>query len=100
MNPWAAAKNRRIKHLLVSLAEREQCEIEQDEGQDPAIVTLFHPELPLLRAHVFLHGQPEGTYGLFLEFPHPIPGVVDSRDGLPLQQLLELLQVHFSTPPG
>ena len=99
MNPWAASKDRRLKRLLVPLASQALCELEPDAGTDPAFVTLFHPELPRLRAHVFLHGQPEDTYGLFLEFPHPIPGIPESRDALPLPRLLELLQVHFDMPP-
>ena len=101
MNPWATAKDRRLKRLLVPLSAQlaGQCELETDTGQDPAFVTLFHPELPRLRAHVFLHGQPEDTYGLFLEFPHPIAGVPEAKDALPLSHLLELLQVHFDMPP-
>lgn len=66
-----------------------------DAGNDPHIVTLRHSELDKLRAHIYVHGQRAGTYGIFLEYPHPVPGIMDSEENLPLPRLLESLSIHF-----
>ncbi|WP_374342249.1 hypothetical protein [Azonexus sp.] len=72
------------------------CTIAPDDGADPRIVTLRHAEIDRLRAHIFLHGQRPGTYGLFLEYPHPVPGVPDTEENLPLQKALASLALHFA----
>ena len=59
------------------------------------MVTLRHAELERLRAHVFLHGQKPGTYGVFFEYPHPVPGILESEENLSLQRLLSSLALHF-----
>lgn len=96
-NPWASPKSREIRRLLVSLdAEVAQaCDIVPDDGADPCIVTLRHTELETLRAHVYLHGQRAGTYGVFYEYPHPVPGVLESEENLPLPKALASLAMHF-----
>lgn len=96
-NPWSLPKDRALRRLLVSLSERaaEACDIAPDDGQDPCIVTLRHPELDKLRAHVFLHGQQPGTYGLFYEYPHPVPGILETEENLPLPKALASLSLHF-----
>lgn len=96
-NPWAAPKSREIRRLLVSLDAQvaEACDIEADDGRDPRIVTLRHTELKNLRAHVYLHGQRPGTYGIFFEYPHPVPGILESEENLPLPDVLASLALHF-----
>ncbi len=96
-NPWAAPKSREIRRLLVSLDQRvaEACDIVPDDGADPHIVTLCHNELAALRAHVYQHGQRAGTYGIFYEFPHPVPGILESEENLPLPKVLANLAMHF-----
>lgn len=97
VNPWASPKSREIRRVLVSLDERvaQACDVVADEGADPHIVTLRHTELDKLRAHIYLHGQKAGTYGIFLEYPHPVPGILESKENLPLTRLLESLAIHF-----
>jgi len=92
-NPWASPKSREIRRMLVSLDERiaSACDIEPDAGADPHIVTLRHAEIATLRAHVYLHGQRAGTYGIFYEFPHPVPGILESEENLPLPKVLASL---------
>lgn len=99
VNPWATPKDRAIRRLLVSLDEKvgEQCDVAPDDGLDPCIVTLHHPELEKLRAHVYLHGQRPGTYGLFFEYPHPVPGILETEENLPLTKALASLAIHFDT---
>lgn len=96
-NPWAAPKSREIRRVLVSLDERiaRACELVPDDGQDPCIVTLRHCDLDRLRAHVYQHGQRAGTYGIFYEYPHPVPGILESEENLPLPKLLASLALHF-----
>jgi hypothetical protein len=96
-NPWSIPKARELRRLLIRLDERagEQCDIDPADGPDPHIVTLRHPELDKLRAHVFLHGQPPGTYGIFYEYPHPVPGILESEESLPLPQAIASLALHF-----
>lgn len=96
-NPWSLPKDRAIRRLLVSLDERagESCDVSPDDGADPCIVTLHHAELSSLRAHVYLHGQRPGTYGLFYEYPHPVPGIPESEENLPLTKALASLAMHF-----
>jgi len=96
-NPWAAPKSREIRRLLVSLDERvaDACDIVPDDGRDPYIVTLRHTELDQLRAHIYLHGQRNGTYGVFYEYPHPVPGILESEENLPLPKVLASLALHF-----
>ncbi|MBK7900408.1 MAG: hypothetical protein KA603_10735 [Azonexus sp.] len=95
-NPWAAPKAKAIRRVLVSFDERlaGACDVVPDSG-DPAMVTLRHAELERLRAHVFLHGQKPGTYGVFFEYPHPVPGILESEENLSLQRLLSSLALHF-----
>jgi hypothetical protein len=38
-----------------------------------------------------LHGQHPGTYGIFFEYPHPVPGILETEENLPLPQLLASL---------
>ena len=96
-NPWACPKSRDIRRMLVSLDEQvaQACDIVPDEGADPHIVTLRHTELDKLRAHVYLHGQRAGTYGIFYEYPHPIPGILETEENLPLPKVLASLAMHF-----
>ena len=96
-NPWSAPKSREIRRMLVSLDERvaSACELVDDNGDDPFIVTLCHNELASLRAHVYLHGQRSGTYGIFYEYPHPVPGILESEENLPLPKVLASLALHF-----
>lgn len=97
VNPWSLPKSRPLRHMLVALDERvaENCAVEADNGADPQIVTLRHTEIERLRAHVYLHGQRAGTYGIFFEYPHPVPGILESEENLPLPQLLASLAQHF-----
>ena len=99
MNPWSLAKDRAIKKALLLLWERLEkvCEIAPDDGGDPRHVTLVHRELRNLRAHIHLHGQRAGTYGIFLEYPHPVPGILETEDNLPLPRLMSCLTLHFDT---
>lgn len=96
-NPWSLPKDRALRRLLVSLDERagQACDIAPDDGHDPWIVTLRHTELERLRAHVFLHGQRPGTYDLFFEYPHPVPGILETEENLPLPAALASLAMHF-----
>lgn len=97
-NPWASPKSRDIRRLLVSLDAdvAEACDIAADDGADPNIVTLHHTELASLRAHVYLHGQRAGTYGVFYEYPHPVPGILETEENLPLPKVLASLALHFA----
>lgn len=97
MNPWSLPKDRQIRRLLVSLNERlgEFCDVAPDDSSDPRAITLYRPDLPDLRAHIHLHGQRAGTYGLFLEYPHPVPGILESEDNLPLPRAISCLALHF-----
>lgn len=97
VNPWACPKSREIRRVLVSLDENvaRSCDIAPDNGNDPHIVTLRHTELEALRAHVYLHGQRPGTYGIFFEYPHPVPGMLETEENLPLPKLLASLAMHF-----
>lgn len=96
-NPWLVPKSREIRKVLVALAPHvaEACDIVPDAGNDPQIVTLRHTELDKLRAHVYVHGQRAGTYGIFFEYPHPVPGILESEENLPLPKLLASLALHF-----
>lgn len=97
VNPWASPKDRAIRRLLVELDPQvaETCDVCPDDGTDPCIVTLRHTELETLRAHVYLHGQRPGTYGIFFEYPHPVPGILESEENLPLPRVLASLALHF-----
>lgn len=96
-NPWSLPKAREIRRLLISLDERaaSACDIDPADGSDPHMVTLRHAELDKLRAHVFLHGQRAGTYGIFFEYPHPVPGILESEENLSLPNALASLSLHF-----
>ncbi|HLO65268.1 MAG TPA: hypothetical protein VK165_20085 [Azonexus sp.] len=96
-NPWSLPKDRALRRLLVSLDERagQACDVAPDDGHDPCIVTLRHPELDRLRAHVYLHGQHPGTYGVFFEYPYPVPGILETEENLPLNRALASLALHF-----
>ena len=42
---------------------------------------LLRGELDRLRAHVFLHGQRPGTYGVYYEYPNPLPDMPSTAEG-------------------
>lgn len=96
-NPWSLPKDRALRRLLVSLDEKagDRLDIAPDDGIDPCMVTLRHAELERLRAHVYLHGQRPGTYGVFFEYPHPVPGILETEENLPLPEALASLALHF-----
>lgn len=96
-NPWSLPKDRALRRLLVSFDEQygDACDIETNDNGDPNMVTLRHAELEKLRAHVFLHGQRPGTYGLFYEYPYPVPGVLEAEENLPLPKAIASLALHF-----
>lgn len=96
-NPWSLPKDRSLRRLLVRLDEKlgDACDVAPDNGGDPNIVTLRHSELDRLRAHVYLHGQRPGTYGVFFEYPHPVPGILETEENLPLPKALASLALHF-----
>ena len=96
-NLWSLPKDRSLRKLLISFEEKhgDHCEIDPLDNNDPAIVTLCHAELSRLRAHVFLHGQRPGTYGVFYEYPHPVPGILETEENLPLKDALVSLAIHF-----
>jgi hypothetical protein len=96
-NPWALPKDRALRRLLVLLDARagNACDVAPDDHADPRIVTLRHSELERLRAHVCLHGQRPGTYGLYFEYPHPVPGILECEENLPLPAALASLALHF-----
>lgn len=97
MNPWSVSKDKQIKRMLLSLTEKApgRCDVAPDDGDDPRAITLHRPDLPSLRAHVHLHGQRQGTFGVFLEYPHPVPGILETEDNLPLPRLVSCLALHF-----
>jgi hypothetical protein len=96
-NPWSLPKGRPIRQLLVGLAERmgDAVALDPADGGDPDMVSLCHVELRALRACVFRHGQRNGSYGIFFEFPHPVPGILESEENLSLPQALASLALHF-----
>jgi hypothetical protein len=96
-NPWSLSKGRPIRRLLVGLAERmgDAVALDPADGGDPDMVSLCHVELRALRACVFRHGQRGDSYGIFFEFPHPVPGILESEENLSLPQALASLALHF-----
>jgi hypothetical protein len=46
-------------------------------------------------AHIYVQGQRTGTYGIFYEYLHPVPSILESEENLPLPQLLASLAMHF-----
>ena len=97
LNPWSLPKDKALRRLVLSLAENlgPCCEVEADDCGDPRMLTLRHPSLQRLRAHVFLHGQAPGAYGIFYEYPHPVPGITESQENLPLNEIISQLSLHF-----
>lgn len=96
-NPWSLPKDRALRRLLVALDQQvaEVCDVDANDNGDPAMITLHHTELAQLRAHIFLHGQRPGTYGLFYEYPHPVPGIIAAEENLPLPKAIASLALHF-----
>ena len=93
---WTVAVHLLVSMVMVWLAVLLYVKIgEPDSGTDPAIVTLRHAELDRLRAHVFLHGQRPGTYGVYYEYPNPLPDMPSSIENQPLARVLDGLRMHF-----
>lgn len=101
MNPWALAKDRGIKRLLVQLQARlgvEGFELLPRRADVAEAVTLCKPGEPGLAAFVFTYGQAEGRYGVHLAYPFPDPSVPESMEDLTAARLVELLAIHFDAP--
>jgi hypothetical protein len=96
-NPWSLRKGRPIRQLLVGLVERmgDAVAVDPADGGDPDMISLCHIELRTLRACVFRHGQRSDCFGIFFEFPHPVPGILESEENLSLPQALASLALHF-----
>jgi hypothetical protein len=58
----------------------------------PGAVSVLHTHSRRLD---YLHGQRSGTYGIFYEYPHPVPGILESEENLPLPKVLASLALHF-----
>lgn len=94
-NPWTIRKHRQLRRLLVGLGDRVRsaCEVVTDD--DPYTVTLRHADLRRLRARVYLHAQPRGTYGIAFEFPSAVPQVLARQEFLSLPAAISCLATHF-----
>ncbi|MDE2441709.1 MAG: hypothetical protein KGP14_11855 [Betaproteobacteria bacterium] len=93
-NLWSLPKDR---PLLVSLDERadQACDVAPGDSHNPCIVTLRHTEPGYLATHVYLHSQRSGTYGVFFEYPHTVPDILEAEGNLPLPAAQLSLTMHF-----
>jgi len=101
-NPWALAKERDIKRLLILLQARlgaGSFELLPRRSDVAEAVTLCKPEEPGLAAFIFTYGQAEGRYGVHLAYPFPDPTMPESMEDLSAGHLVELLAMHFDVPP-
>jgi len=102
INIWALEKDRSIRHLLLLLKMQlgdEAFLIDLSRSCDRCAIFLQHPRDPELNAYLYTLGQPEGHYGLHLEYPST-DGIerIEVEENLKFATLAELLAVHFDVP--
>lgn len=97
MNIWALDKHQDIRHVLLLLNEQLGAGafiIDAVTSQDPRAVYLVHVHETGVRAWLYTLGQSPGRYGVHLEYPN----ATDTRENLPLTELVAILAVHFDVP--
>jgi hypothetical protein len=102
MSALALNKYRRLETLLQRLArviQTGQLAIGHGWRDDEQAIGFYKPEEPQLASYIFTHGQPEGCYGIHLEYPDlgdndrgNVPLVCEN---VRLERLLDLLTMHF-----
>ncbi len=97
MNVWAINKELRIKHFLIELIHRygeNKFSLQEHADQFQAI-EIFLNDQQTLRAYIYTFAQAEEKYAIDLIFPISENNILGENEGLSLEQLFNILQVHF-----
>lgn len=102
MPPTTMTKYRSLETLLLRLAapiETRRLAISQRWRDDECAVGFYKPGEETLAAYVYIHGQPQGRYGVHLEYPelddNAAAGVPTVAEDIGLGHLVDLLDMHF-----
>ena len=108
LNIWACNKDISIKHLLLLLREEfseSAYHILDTNETDARSVRLGNPDDSGYSIYIYTYGQEQDHYGVHLEYRNSeyintvdniAKDTVEIFDGLSYNNLLDLLQVHFT----
>ncbi len=102
LNFWAIEKDVSIKLLLIVLGDNlgvENFRVADNRQLDTRAVRIYKKDDELVSAYVYSYGQGEGRYGIHLEYPfHDDADILsndDIREGMDLDDIVQLLRVHL-----
>ncbi len=97
MNVWALDKAVDIKHFVYECQHQfgeQAITMNASIAHDQAIVLQAIAQ-PALSAYVYSFSQTEACYGVDLFYPIEQHDIVGENEGLSLDQLLSIVQIHF-----
>ncbi len=97
MNVWAIDKELRIKHFLIELIHRygeNRFSLLEHADQFQAI-EIFLRDQQTLSAYIYTFAQSKQKYAIDLIFPITENNILGENENLTLEQLFNILQVHF-----
>lgn len=99
-NIWSLNKNHAVKLLLLRLAEHFQSaelRYPSPANYDDQAIRIMSRATDM-SLYVYTYGQPDGCYGIDLEYPGPSESVFTEErfEGLELEKALEVIAAHLS----
>lgn len=97
MNVWAIDKELRIKIFLVELIHRygeNRFSLQEHTDQFQAI-EIFLSDQQRIRAYIYTFAQPKDKFAIDLIFPINENNIIGENENLTLEQLFNILQIHF-----
>ncbi len=98
MNIWAIDKELRIKYFLIELVHRygeNTFSLFEHPSQFQA-VEIYLTDFPETSAYIYTFSQLDEKYAVDLKFPFPENDIIGQNENFALEQLFEILRIHFS----
>ena len=101
VNIWALDKDQGIRHLLLLLQEQlgqHAFRMDNQTRTDARAIYLRDPLDSAMSAYIYTVGQPDGRYGVHLEYPDAAVEAnrFNVHENLSFRVLADLLAIHFS----
>jgi hypothetical protein len=97
MNVWAINKAIPLKLLLLELVHRygENMLALNNQEQHFQAIDLCTLNDPSLSVYIYTFGQVADHYGIDLRYPISVHNIVGENENLTLDQIIEIISIHF-----